>query len=41
MLVASPWLKRLAHGASDVRPQQPEPTAPVLDGERQAANRSA
>jgi proton-dependent oligopeptide transporter, POT family len=38
MLVASPVLKKWAHGASDTDPQQPEPTAPTLDGERQAVN---
>jgi POT family proton-dependent oligopeptide transporter len=37
-LVLSPFLKHWAHGASDSRPQQPEPTAPTLDGERQAVN---
>jgi proton-dependent oligopeptide transporter, POT family len=41
MLVLSPFLKKWAHGASDVGPQQPEPTAPVLDGERQAVNPAA
>jgi POT family proton-dependent oligopeptide transporter len=28
MIAASPILKKWAHGASDVEPQQPEPTAP-------------
>jgi POT family proton-dependent oligopeptide transporter len=41
MLVFSPILKHWAHGASDSHPQQPEPTAPVLDGERQAVNPGA
>jgi POT family proton-dependent oligopeptide transporter len=41
MILASPILKTWAHGASDSRPQQPEPTAPVLDGERQAVNPAA
>jgi dipeptide/tripeptide permease len=30
--LASPFLKRLAHGASDVRPLEPSP--PLLAGER-------
>jgi POT family proton-dependent oligopeptide transporter len=37
-LVLSPFLKRWAHGASDTHPQQPEPTAPTVDGELQAVN---
>jgi len=41
MLIASPILKRWAPGASDVHPQQPEPTAPTLDGERQAVSPQA
>jgi POT family proton-dependent oligopeptide transporter len=41
MLALSPILKRWAHGASDLHPQQPEPTAPTLDGERQAVNPAA
>ncbi|MFC3068537.1 peptide MFS transporter [Phenylobacterium soli] len=41
MLALSPVLKKWAHGASDSRPQQPEPTAPVMDGERQAVNPQA
>jgi POT family proton-dependent oligopeptide transporter len=41
MLVLSPILKKWAHGASDTEPQQPEPTAPTLDGERQAVNPQA
>jgi POT family proton-dependent oligopeptide transporter len=40
-LVLAPFLKHWAHGASDVGPQQPEPIAPVLDGERQAVNPAA
>ncbi|WP_297692961.1 peptide MFS transporter [Phenylobacterium sp.] len=40
-VVLAPFLKHLAHGASDTRPQQPEPTAPTLDGERQAVNPQA
>jgi POT family proton-dependent oligopeptide transporter len=41
MLALSPILKRWAHGASDTYAQQPEPTAPVMDGERQAVNPQA
>jgi POT family proton-dependent oligopeptide transporter len=41
MIAASPVLKRWAHGASDTEPQQPEPTAPTFDGERQAVNPQA
>jgi POT family proton-dependent oligopeptide transporter len=41
MLALSPVLKAWAHGASDTHPQQPEPTAPVMDGERQAVNPQA
>jgi POT family proton-dependent oligopeptide transporter len=41
MIAASPILKKWAHGASDTEPQQPEPTAPTLDGERQAVNPQA
>jgi len=41
MLIASPVLKHWAHGASDTDPQQPEPTAPTFDGERQAVNPQA
>jgi POT family proton-dependent oligopeptide transporter len=40
-LALSPFLKRWAHGASDTHPVQPEPTAPVMDGERQAVNPAA
>ncbi|HSV04401.1 MAG TPA: oligopeptide:H+ symporter [Phenylobacterium sp.] len=40
-LALSPFLKHLAHQAKAPRPQQPEPTAPTLDGERQAVNRQA
>jgi POT family proton-dependent oligopeptide transporter len=35
MILLSPILKKWAHGASDTEPQQPEPTAPTFDGERQ------
>lgn len=39
MLLASPWLKRLAHGVNDAANHPaPEPLAPTLDGERQAVN---
>jgi POT family proton-dependent oligopeptide transporter len=41
MLALSPILKRWVHGADEARPQQPEPTAPVADGERQAVNPAA
>jgi POT family proton-dependent oligopeptide transporter len=41
MILASPILKKWAHGASDTEPQQPEPTAPTFDGERQAVNPQA
>ena len=41
MIAASPILKRWAHGASDTEPQQPEPTAPTFDGERQAVSPQA
>jgi POT family proton-dependent oligopeptide transporter len=41
MIAASPILRRWVHGASDTHPQQPEPTAPTLDGERQAVNPQA
>jgi len=37
-LIASPFLKKWAHGASDTHPIQP--TAPTVGGERQAAARS-
>ncbi|THD82028.1 MAG: peptide MFS transporter [Phenylobacterium sp.] len=40
-LALSPFLKKWAHGASDTHPQQPEPIAPTLDGERQAVNPQA
>jgi POT family proton-dependent oligopeptide transporter len=36
MLIASPILKKWAHGASDTGPVVDEPPAPVTDGERQA-----
>ena len=41
MLALSPWLKHWAHAAHGGQPQQPEPIAPVLDGERQAVNPQA
>ena len=41
MILASPMLKKWAHGASDTEPQQPEPTAPTFDGERQAVSPQA
>jgi len=41
MLALSPWLKRWLHGANDAHAQQPEPIAPVVDGERQAVNPQA
>jgi POT family proton-dependent oligopeptide transporter len=41
MILASPLLKRWAHGASDVGPGAPEPSAPTFDGERQAVNPQA
>lgn len=41
MLALSPFLKRWAHGADGSAPQQPEPTAPTTDGERQAVNPQA
>jgi POT family proton-dependent oligopeptide transporter len=41
MLAFSPILKRWAHGVDDIHPQQPEPTAPTADGERQAVNPQA
>jgi POT family proton-dependent oligopeptide transporter len=41
MLALSPWLKHWAHAVPHGRPQQPEPTAPVIDGERQAVNPAA
>ena len=41
-LAVSPWLKRWAHGVNDPgNHPQPEPIAPVLDGERQAVNPAA
>ena len=40
-LIASPFLKKWAHGASDTDPLQPEPTAPTVGGERQAVNPGA
>lgn len=40
-LALSPFLKHWAHGANDTNPQQPEPIAPTLDGERQAVNPAA
>jgi POT family proton-dependent oligopeptide transporter len=36
MLLASPILKKWAHGASDTGPIEAEPIAPAVDGERQA-----
>jgi POT family proton-dependent oligopeptide transporter len=41
MILASPVVKKWAHGASDTGPVQPEPTAPTFDGERQAVNPAA
>jgi POT family proton-dependent oligopeptide transporter len=41
MLALSPWLKHWAHAVPHGQPQQPEPIAPVLDGERQAVNPQA
>jgi len=41
MLALSPWLKHWAHAAHGGQPQQPEPIAPVLDGDRQAVNPQA
>jgi POT family proton-dependent oligopeptide transporter len=41
MLALSPWLKHWAHAVPHGRPQQPEPIAPVIDGERQAVNPQA
>jgi POT family proton-dependent oligopeptide transporter len=41
MLALSPILRKWAHGVNDAHPAQPEPTAPVLDGERQAVNPQA
>jgi POT family proton-dependent oligopeptide transporter len=41
MLALSPWLKHWAHAVHAGPPQQPEPIAPVLDGERQAVNPGA
>jgi POT family proton-dependent oligopeptide transporter len=41
MLALSPWLKHWAHAATGGRPQQPEPIAPVFDGDRQAVNPGA
>jgi POT family proton-dependent oligopeptide transporter len=39
LLIASPWLKRLAHGVNDAANHPaPEPFAPTPDGERQAVN---
>ncbi|MDR3511460.1 MAG: oligopeptide:H+ symporter [Caulobacteraceae bacterium] len=39
LLLASPWLKRLAHGVNDAANHPaPQPLAPTLDGERQAVN---
>lgn len=41
-LALSPWLKHWAHGVDDAAAHpQPEPIAPVLDGERQAVNPAA
>jgi POT family proton-dependent oligopeptide transporter len=40
-LVLSPFLKRWAHGASDTHPQQPEPIAPTVGGNRQGVNPQA
>ena len=40
-LIAAPFLKKWAHGASDTHPLQPEPTAPTVGGERQAVNPGA
>jgi len=42
LLALSPWLKHWAHGVNDpANHPQPEPIAPVLDGERQAVNPAA
>jgi POT family proton-dependent oligopeptide transporter len=42
LLALSPWLKHWAHGVNDAANHpQPEPIAPVLDGERQAVNPAA
>jgi POT family proton-dependent oligopeptide transporter len=41
LLALSPLLKRWLHGANDAHAQQPEPTAPTVDGERQAVNPQA
>jgi POT family proton-dependent oligopeptide transporter len=38
MLVASPVLKKWAHGASDTGPVEAEPAAGVAEGERQAVS---
>jgi POT family proton-dependent oligopeptide transporter len=35
------FIKHWAHGANDTAPAQPEPIAPVLDGERQAVSPAA
>ena len=41
-LALSPWLKHWAHGVNDpANHPQPEPLAPVADGERQAVNPGA
>jgi POT family proton-dependent oligopeptide transporter len=41
MLALSPWLKHWAHAVRHGHPLQPEPIAPVLDGDRQAVNPAA
>ena len=41
MLLLSPWLKKWAHAVHMAPPQQPEPFAPTVDGERQAVNPQA
>jgi POT family proton-dependent oligopeptide transporter len=41
MLALSPFLKKWTHGANETNPQQPEPTAPVVDGERAAVSPQA
>jgi POT family proton-dependent oligopeptide transporter len=41
MLILSPWLKKWAHAVHMAPPQQPEPFAPTVDGERQAVNPQA
>jgi POT family proton-dependent oligopeptide transporter len=40
-LVLSPWLRHWTHAVHAAPPQQPEPFAPTVDGERQAVNPQA